>query len=30
MAVEGDNRGCNGWMALPTQWAWVWVDSRNW
>jgi len=19
-----------GWMALPTQWTWVWVDSRSW
>ena len=27
---EGDNRGCDGWMALPTQWTWVLVDSRSW
>ena len=27
---EGDNRGWDGWMASPTQWAWVWVDSRSW
>ena len=20
----------NGWMAPPTQWAWVWVNSRSW
>ena len=36
---EGDNRGWNGWMALPTQWTlpiqwtlptqWVWVNSRS-
>ena len=19
-----------GWMASPTQWTWVWVDSRSW
>ena len=23
---EGDNKRWNGWMALPTQWTWVWVD----
>ena len=27
---EGDNRGWDGWMASPTQWRWVWVNSRNW
>ena len=27
---EGDNRGWDGWMASPTQWTWVWVDSRSW
>ena len=27
---EGDNRGGDGWMASPTQWTWVWVDSGNW
>ena len=27
---EGDNRGWGGWMALPTQWIWVWVSSRRW
>ena len=27
---EGDNRGWGGWMASPTQWTWVWVDSRSW
>ena len=26
---EGDNRGWDGWMASPTQWSWVWVDSRS-
>ena len=26
----GDDRGWDGWMASPTQWTWVWVDSRNW
>ena len=27
---EGDNRGWDGWMELPTQWTWVWVSSRSW
>ena len=27
---EGDDRGRDGWMASPTQWTWVWVDSRSW
>ena len=27
---EGDNRGWDGWTALPTQWTWVWVDSSSW
>ena len=27
---EGDDRGWEGWMALLTQWTWVWVDSRSW
>ena len=27
---EGDDRGWDGWMALPTWWAWVWVDSGSW
>ena len=27
---EGDNRGWDGWMASPTQWIWVWVNSRSW
>ena len=26
---EGDNREWDGWMASPTQWAWVWVGSRS-
>ena len=26
----GDDRGWDGWMALPTQWTWVWVNSRSW
>ena len=25
-AGEGDDRGWDGWMALPTQWTWIWVD----
>ena len=27
---EGDTRGWDGWMASPTQWTWVWVNSRSW
>ena len=27
---EGDDRGWDGWMASPTQWTWVWVDSQSW
>ena len=27
---EGDNRGWDGWMASPTLWMWVWVNSRSW
>ena len=28
-AGEGDDRGWDGWMASPTQWTWVWVNSGN-
>ena len=32
--IEGRRRrGCqewDGWMASPTQWTWVWVDSGSW
>ena len=27
---EGGDRGWDGWMASPTQWTWVWADSRSW
>ena len=27
---EGDDRGWDGWMASPTRWMWVWVNSRSW
>ena len=27
---EWDYTGWNGWMASPTQWTWVWVNSRSW
>ena len=27
---KGDNRGWDGWMASPIQWAWVWVNSVSW
>ena len=26
---EGDDRGQDGWMALPTQWTWALVTSRS-
>ena len=29
-AGEGDDRGWDGWMASPTRWTWVWVDSGSW
>ena len=31
--IEGrrsGDRGWDGWMASPTQWTWVWVDSGSW
>ena len=27
---EGSYRGWDGWMASPTQWTWVWVNSGSW
>ena len=27
---EGEDRGWDGWMASPTQWTWVCVDSGSW
>ena len=27
---EGDDRGWDGWMASPTQWTWIWVNSKSW
>ena len=29
-AAEGDDRGWDNWMASPTQWTWVWVNSGSW
>ena len=26
---EEDDRGWDAWMASPTQWTWVWVNSRS-
>ena len=26
---KGGNRGWDGWMASPTQWTWVWANSRR-
>ena len=28
--TEDDDRGWDGWMTSPTQWTWVWVNSRSW
>ena len=32
--IEGrrrrDDRGWDGWMAPPTQWTWVWLNSGSW
>ena len=27
---EKGTTGWGGWMASPTQWTWVWVNSRSW
>ena len=27
---KGDIKGWDGWMASPTQWTWVWMDSESW
>ena len=27
---EGHDGGWDGWMALPTQWTWVWASSGSW
>ena len=27
---KGGDKVWDGWMASPTQWAWVWVDSGSW
>ena len=27
---EGDDRGWDGQMALPTRWTWPWISSRSW
>ena len=27
---QGDGRGRDGWMASPTQWTWVWINSESW
>ena len=27
---EGDDRGWDGWMASPTRWTWVCLDSGSW
>ena len=27
---EGDDRGWDIWMASPTLWTWVWVNSGSW
>ena len=27
---KGDDRGWDGWIASPTRWMWVWVNSGRW
>ena len=27
---EGGDRGWDSWMASPTRWTWVWVNSGHW
>ena len=27
---EGDYRGWDGWIASPTRWTWVWINSVSW
>ena len=27
---QRNDRGWDGWMASPTQWSWVWVNSGSW
>ena len=27
---KGKTRGWDGWIASPTRWTWVWVDSGSW
>ena len=27
---KGDDQGWYGWMASPTRWTWVWVNSGSW
>ena len=27
---RGDDKGWDGWIASPTQWTWVWVNSGSW
>ena len=27
---EGNDREWDGWMASPTRWTWVWIDSGSW
>ena len=30
LKMEGDDRGWDGWMASPTQWTWISVNSGSW
>ena len=27
---KGGDRGWDGWMASPTRWTWIWVNSGSW
>ena len=30
MGGEGDDRGCDVWMASSTWWTWIWASSGSW
>ena len=30
ISLSVNDRGWDGWLASPTQWTWVWVNSRSW
>ena len=30
VGAEGDDRGWDDWLASPSRWTWVWVNSGSW